>query len=54
MADADALVERSGVDGRAPTIRDAAAVVFSAYLTRDMETLRYALAEFALVVRQLA
>ena len=51
MAEADALVEKFGVDGRHPAIVDAAAMVGSAFETRDMETVRFATAEFAATVR---
>jgi hypothetical protein len=51
MHDADALVEQLGVSGRHPAIADAAAMVTSAHATRDMETIRFAVAEFALFVR---
>jgi hypothetical protein len=54
MFDADALVEQLGIDGRLPAVQDAAAVVTSAFATRDMETLRLAVAEFGVVVRTLA
>ena len=54
MADADALVERLGVNGRHPDVRNAAAMVASASDTRDLETLRFAVTEFKLVVREVA
>jgi hypothetical protein len=54
LADADALIERLGVDGRHPTVRDAAAMVASAFATRDLETVRFAVSEFAALVRRLA
>jgi hypothetical protein len=54
MADADALVEQLGVNGRHPAITDAAAMVASANATRDMETLRFSVAEFTVVVRSVA
>jgi hypothetical protein len=54
MYDADTLVERSEVSGRHPAVADAAAMVASAFASRDMETLRFALAEFAVLIRQLA
>ncbi len=54
MNAADALVERLGVDGRHPKVAAAAAVVTSAHATRDMETLRFAVAEFTAVVRRIA
>jgi hypothetical protein len=53
MHDADALVGRLGVDGRHPRVQGTAAVV-SASATRDMETLRFAVAEFAALFRALA
>src|SRR5262245_53573905 len=40
MEEADALVGHLGVDGRHPAIADAAAMVVSAHVLRDMETLR--------------
>ena len=52
--EADVTVERSGVDGRHPAVKDAAAMVTSAFATRDLETLRFAVSELTLVVRQLA
>jgi hypothetical protein len=51
MEEADARLERSGVDGNRPEIAAAAAVVVSAHATRDMETLRFALSEFLHAVR---
>jgi hypothetical protein len=51
---ADALVERLGVDGRHPAVAAAAGVVTSALAMRDMETVRFAVAEFIAVVRGLA
>jgi hypothetical protein len=51
--DADSLVGQLGVSGRHPAVADAAAMVVSALATRDMETLRFAAAEFAAVVREL-
>jgi hypothetical protein len=54
MLDADALVERLGVDGRHPAISDTAAAVASAYRMRDLETLRFAVAEFEATVRGVA
>jgi hypothetical protein len=54
MHDADSLVEQLGVSGRHPAVAAAAATVASALTTRDMETLRFAVAEFAAVVRELA
>jgi hypothetical protein len=54
LLDADTLVERLGIDGQLPTIREAAAVVTSALATRDLETVRLAVAEFEAVVRGVA
>ncbi len=54
MNDADAMVERSGVDGRHPVVKESAAMVASAFVTRDMETLRFAFGEFTTLVRRLA
>jgi hypothetical protein len=54
MADADAVVERLGVDGRHPEITQAAARVVAAHATRDLETVRFACSEFVAVVRTLA
>jgi hypothetical protein len=51
---ADGLIERLGVDGQHPAIADAAAMVTSAYRTRDMETIRFACQEFEAAVRGLA
>jgi hypothetical protein len=53
-AEADALVERLGVSGQHPAIVSAAAMVVSAYATHDLETVRFAVAEFALCVRDVA
>lgn len=50
---ADSLVGQLGVDGRHPRVQDAAAAVVGALATRDMETLRFAVAEFVAVVREL-
>jgi hypothetical protein len=52
MAEADGLVEQLGVDGRHPRITAAAALVASAYATRDLETVRFAVAEFTATVRE--
>jgi hypothetical protein len=52
--DADTLVEQSGVSGRHPAVVEAAAMVTSAFALRDLETLRLAVAEFAVLIRQLA
>jgi|GEM_PF-6067879 len=54
MHEADKMVEQSGVDGRDLDIQAAAVMVANASLTRDMETLRFALAEFAIAVRGVA
>lgn len=51
VCDADALVGSFGVSGNHPAIRDAAALVGSAFDTRDLETLRFAVSEFAAAVR---
>lgn len=51
MGKGDELVERLGVSGLLPAIQTAAAMVASAYPTRDMETLRFSLAEFEDAVR---
>jgi hypothetical protein len=51
LFEADELVERLGVSGRHPEIAAAAAVVDSALATRDLETVRFAVAEFAAAVR---
>lgn len=52
MYDADTLVERLDVDGTDPEVRSAAALVASAYATRDMETMLYAVNEFEVEVRR--
>lgn len=54
VGDADDLVAQRGVDGRLPVVVAAAATVASAYAIRDMETVRFAVAEFTVLVRQLA
>jgi hypothetical protein len=54
MFNADGLVERLGVDGHHSAIVNAATLVSSASDARDMETLRFALAEFELTVRRVA
>jgi hypothetical protein len=54
MHEADSLVEQLGVSGRHPAVADAAAMVVSAFATRDMETVRFAVSEFAVVVRRVA
>ena len=54
MEAADALVERLGVVGSRPEITTAATMVVNAYATRDVETLRFAVAEFTVIVRRLA
>jgi hypothetical protein len=43
----------AAVDGSNPAIRDAAAMVNSAFAARDLETLRFACAEFMATVRGL-
>jgi len=54
MHDADDLVGKLKVSGRHPDVVDAAAMVTSAYATRDLETLRFAIAEFLVVIHRLA
>ena len=54
MEEADALVERFGVDGRHPDVQLAAALVCSARAAKDMETLRLACREFEVALRRLA
>jgi hypothetical protein len=54
MFDADTRVEQLGVDGRHPMIVNAATMVASAFATRDMETLRLALSEFVVCVREVS
>ena len=54
MSDADTLVERLGANGTNPEVRAVAALVASAYATRDVETLRFACAEFQAAVRRLS
>jgi hypothetical protein len=54
MHDADTLVELWGVSGRDPDIGAAADLVVSAYQTRNMGTLCFAVAEFVDVVRRVA
>jgi hypothetical protein len=54
MNDADALVERLGVDGNHPEVTAVAEAVVRAHATRNMGTLRFAVAEFGVVVRRLA
>ena len=54
MAEADALVERLGVDGLHPVVADAATVVGSAFAARDLATVRFACSQFAAMVRELA
>lgn len=46
----DEYVERSGVSGRHPVIQAAVDMVVSATLTYDIETMRYAVAEFRVAV----
>lgn len=46
----DEFVERSGVSGRHPVIKAAVNMVVSATLTCDIETVRYAVAEFRVAV----
>ena len=54
LYDADTLVEQLGVSGHHPAVNDAAARAVRASLTRDMETLRFAVAEFTEIVRGVA
>jgi hypothetical protein len=54
MAEADALVEWLGVYGLHPAIVDAAAMVGCAFATHDLETLRFACAEFTVTVARIA
>jgi hypothetical protein len=54
MCDADELVGKFGVSGRHPEVVNAVAMVASACTTRDMETLRFAVEEFRLLIRRLA
>src|SRR4051812_43358900 len=51
---AEALVEKLGVSGRHPDVKDAAAVVTSAYNSGDLETVRFACSEFVATVRLVA
>jgi hypothetical protein len=52
MHDADTLVAESGLDGRHPALVAAGEVVFSAFAARDLETVRFAVAEFAVEIRR--
>jgi hypothetical protein len=54
MAAADELPSRSGVSGTNPDILRAAVMVVSAFQTRDIGTVRFAVAEFAVEVRRVA
>jgi hypothetical protein len=54
MHDADEVAGELNISGGHPDVMDAAAMVTSAYATRDLETLRFAIAEFLVLVRQLA
>lgn len=54
MHEADALVERLGVSGGHPAVAEAAAMVSSALAARDMETIRLAVVEFAVILRRIA
>jgi hypothetical protein len=54
MDEADRLVERLGEDGTHPEVTTAAEAVVQAHAIRDLETLRFAVAEFAVIVRRLA
>jgi hypothetical protein len=51
LSEADGLVEALGVPGTHPGIAAAADVVTSAVLTGDVETVRFAVAEFAVMVK---
>jgi hypothetical protein len=54
MFDADSLFEELKINRQVPAIQSAAAMVVSALSTRDMETLRLAVAEFIDVARRIA
>lgn len=54
LSEADDLVEALGVPGTHPEIAPAVNVVASAYSTRDIEILRFAVFEFTLVVKVVA
>jgi hypothetical protein len=54
MTEADDLVSQYAIDGRHPTVLEAAAVVGSAYASQDWETFQFALAEFRVAVRAAA
>jgi len=54
MHDADTMVEQLGVSGRHPAVADLAAMVVSAFATRDMETVRFAVTEFTTLIGRLA
>jgi len=51
VLEADALVARLDIDDQLPAIQNAAATVTSALATRDMETVRFAVVNFAAEVR---
>lgn len=54
IEEADALVALLELDGNDPAIQSAAAMVVSAHLTGDMETLNFACVEFTEAIRSLA
>jgi hypothetical protein len=54
MTNADAVVNRLGVDGRSPEISQAAVRVVAAYAIRDLETLRFACSEMEVAARRSA
>jgi hypothetical protein len=54
MSDADDLMEGHVVDSRHSEFGFAAAMLTSAYATRDMKTVRFATSEFCVIVRHLA
>jgi hypothetical protein len=54
LCEADALVGQFGLSGRRAEVFDAASMVTSAFASRDMETLRFAVVEFDLSIRRLA
>ena len=53
MEEADGLVERLGVNGQHPAVADAAAMVERSHATRDLGTLRSAVAQFTALVHRL-
>jgi hypothetical protein len=54
MHEADTLVVQLGVSGRHPAVVAASAMVTSAFATHDLETVRFAVSEFAVLIRRLA